>query len=101
MKKSNNNIKTFGKRNDAVYPKFYGDEILKIKQAADYSFQHLYEMKQGLIDLVGGIGIGLCFSKYWGVGILLIIISLITAQIELDNEKKQKTSQNRRKEKSK
>ena len=44
--------------------------------------------KTNLIDLISGIGIGLCFSIYWIIGILLICISSITALIELSNEKK-------------
>lgn len=46
--------------------------------------------KYDLTDLIVGIGIGLCFSKYWPVGILLIIISSINAIMEIDNERKEK-----------
>ena len=42
---------------------------------------------QDLKDLISGLGIGLCFSKFYLVGILLIVIAIVTSLIELEKEK--------------
>ncbi len=41
-------------------------------------------------DLIAGIGIGLCFSKFYPVGILLIVLITIICLIELEEKKKLK-----------
>jgi len=46
------------------------------------------EKKYDLVDLIGGIGIGLSFSRYFPVGILLIAIAVIIALLHLSEEKK-------------
>lgn len=46
-----------------------------------------------MTDFIGGIGIGLCFSSYCKIGVLLIGISFIVAGIQKgkrDNEQKRK-----------
>jgi hypothetical protein len=45
--------------------------------------EFIYDIK----DLIAGFGIGLLFSKFYLVGIVLLIVIIIVALLELDKEK--------------
>lgn len=46
----------------------------------------IYDIK----DLIVGIGLGLCFSKFYGIGIFLIILISIVCLLELSKKRERK-----------
>ena len=46
-----------------------------------------------VIDLISGLGIGLCFSSYWKIGVLLIGLMILIALVKSSEKKEKKKKQ--------